>query len=740
MKTISARTFCFDLPAPFAVVELEGDVLRAECTERPFLMQPPELNLARVALADYDEFAGESFDERLRASLSDLGDLTFFDPLELEVEGRPCTFHQAEVVWAGPERQAKVFYLIGARPIDSSSAYLMRAFCEVEHKPEFVPLLLSAFGSLRRARQFRIDGKELQGRLDAEISELDHALAASLTASTAGLSSELAEEDLAGFRLRAYGIHHHGLPAGTFGFDLGYCDDLGISLRNEGWNFALEFCGQLVMEGGWLRLEGHLTGPMESAPRFEVLIQQPFEPANLDWSNYRFGGLAEAGGADPRQVCHLELDGEDDIGRFLYLRSLRLRRGEGPLPPVLSNLVELESLEVWDRTLPGLPDLSRLTRLQSLSVNHCQLPATGPSLWRLPNLAYLSLEYNCLTEVPAEVDLPELVSLELSHNLLTTLPERLATQPKLEFLSLEENPLESLPEPYNQVKTLDLSVEDKLRLLDYSYPGLEPWDDSVFWVQSDAELMEEWKARITEAGFEEQSEMLCALARKSVSLEPAEEGDAWEVGCTRFGGWPDLPATLEYPRFVSHEQEYAYEFVAQLDCARLAPLQDYLPRQGHLYFFLDTIHQLAPLVIYTREAPVTGTRFQLGAKDFFDFPSPPSQPHRVEAWQNASLPNSWSPELGDDQGLFEEMIDCLVGEDPLRCHELNSYVFTALETPELQAALALRGNPEDWMVLLKVGSLGEFNWGEGGELFFVIHKSALAACDFSRIYCNFESS
>lgn len=740
MKTISARTFCLDLPAPFEVVELEGDVLRAECGQRPFVMQPPELNLARVALTDYDEFVGDSFEERVRASLTELGDLTFFDPLEVEVEGRPCTFQQAEVVWPGPDRQAKVFYLIGARPLDGFSAYLMRAFCEVEHKPEFVPLFMTAFGSLGRVRQFRIDGKELEGRLDAEVSELDHALAASLTASTAGLCDELVEEDLAGFRLRAYGIHQRGLPTGTFSFDLGYCDDLGISLRNEGWNFALEFSGQLVMEGGWLRLEGCLTAPIESAPRFDVLIQQPFDPSTLDWTNYRFCTLAEASSADPAGVCHLELEGEDDLDRFPNLRTLRLRRGEGPLPSGLSNLVQLESVEVWDRPLSALPDLSRLTRLERLSVNHCQLAATGPSLWRLPKLAYLSLEYNSLTEVPDEVDLPELVSLELSHNLLTTLPERLALQPRLEFLSLEENPLESLPEPYNQVKTLDLSVEDKLRLLDYSYPGLEPWDDAVFWAQSDAELSDEWKARIAEAGFEEHSEMLCALARKSISLEPIEEGDPWQVGCTRFGGWPDLPASLPYPRFESHQQEYAYEFVAQLDCSQLAPWQDYLPREGHLYFFLDTLHQLTPLVLYTREPPVSGAGLQLGAGDFFDFPSPPYEPHRVEAWQNASLPNSWAPELAEDQELFEEMIDCLVGEDPLRCHEINSYVFTALETPELQASLALRGHPEDWMVLLKVGSLGQFNWGDGGELFFVIHKSALAQEDFSRVYCNFESS
>ncbi|MCA9791938.1 MAG: DUF1963 domain-containing protein [Candidatus Eremiobacteraeota bacterium] len=734
-----ARTFSLDLPAELVSLEVEGDRLRAECGERDFVMQPPELNLARVALADYDEFEGSTFEERLRASLTELGELTFFDPLEIEVDGRSCLLQQAEVVWDWPDRQAKVFYLIGALPLDQTSAYLMRAFCEVGHKPEFVPLFMDAFRSLRRVRQFRVDGNQLAGHLEAEISELDHALAVSLTAPAAGLPADLSEEDLVGFRLRAHGIYRRGVPVGVFEFDLGYCEDLGISLSNEGWNYSLEFTGSLTLGGGWLRLEGHLTAPLASAPRYEILIAQPFELAPLDWSVYRFGTLAETDGADPASVCHLELEGEDTIGNFANLRSLRLRRGEGPLPAVLSNLTQLESLEVWDRPLTTLPDLSRLTRLHRVSLNHCDLATTPASLWRLPRLTYLNLEYNRLTELPAAVDLPELISLELANNLLTTLPEQLALAPKLEFLSLEENPLESLPTAYNEVKTLDLSMEDKLRLLDFSYPGLEPWDDSVYWVQADPELVADWKARIAEAGFEEQSDALCALARKSVSLEPLEEAAA-TVGCTRFGGWPDLPASIAYPRFVHHEQEYAFEFIAQLDCAELASLQAYLPRQGHLYFFIDTVHQLTPLVLYSLEQPVSGAGTALTAEDFFDFSSPPSTPHRVEAWQNASLPNTWAPEFIEDQDLFEEMIDCLVGEDPLRCHELNSYVFTQHESPELQAALALRGNPEDWMVLLKVGSLGGFNWGDAGELFFVIHKSALQKCDFSRVYCNLESS
>jgi uncharacterized protein YwqG len=72
--------------------------------------------------------------------------------------------------------------------------------------------------------------------------------------------------------------------------------------------------------------------------------------------------------------------------------------------------------------------------------------------------------------------------------------------------------------------------------------------------------------------------------------------------------------------------------------------------------------------------------------------------------------------------------------------EINSYVFTQHESPELQAALSKKGKPEEWMNLLKVSSRGSFQWGDAGDLTFVIHKSDLLKKDFSNIFCTMESS
>ncbi len=65
---------------------------------------------------------------------------------------------------------------------------------------------------------------------------------------------------------------------------------------------------------------------------------------------------------------------------------------------------------------------------------------------------------------------------------------------------------------------------------------------------------------------------------------------------------------------------------------------------------------------------------------------------------------------------------------------VNGYVFTQHENPELQVASALKCNPEDWTVLLRVPSAGDFQWGDVGDLFFMIHKSDLARANFSNVF------
>lgn len=105
--------------------------------------------------------------------------------------------------------------------------------------------------------------------------------------------------------------------------------------------------------------------------------------------------------------------------------------------------------------------------------------------------------------------------------------------------------------------------------------------------------------------------------RNSVDFYHGAEDDQTALGNHRLGGLPDLPVDIPYPSVgitedtlleyeecwqegedekdvcifpwddVTQSYRVPLEFIAQLDCCALAPLQDYLPREGTLFFFLE---------------------------------------------------------------------------------------------------------------------------------------------------------
>ncbi|KHN55699.1 DUF1963 domain-containing protein [Pectobacterium fontis] len=110
---------------------------------------------------------------------------------------------------------------------------------------------------------------------------------------------------------------------------------------------------------------------------------------------------------------------------------------------------------------------------------------------------------------------------------------------------------------------------------------------------------------------------IAGTLRSSIDFYHGAEDDQSVLGHHRLGGLPDLPADMSYPCtnvdkdtllkdeecwqedeneegiciFPWDDRTQAYrvplEFIAQLDCADLAPLQEYLPREGTLFFFLE---------------------------------------------------------------------------------------------------------------------------------------------------------
>jgi uncharacterized protein YwqG len=218
---------------------------------------------------------------------------------------------------------------------------------------------------------------------------------------------------------------------------------------------------------------------------------------------------------------------------------------------------------------------------------------------------------------------------------------------------------------------------------------------------------------------------------------------------------------VPYPTFIHNyegETEYKYEFIGQINCGAIAHLQDYLPRKGILYFFLETLHNLyggqsnpcKVMYIEDEASLASGKRFDFQTDDFYEM-FELYRAFKVNVTPQLSLPAFYSIYtnaylLGEKykvEDFDDEKIDSL--EESFRIafpydYAINSYGFTQHESPELQASLLLRGRPEDWTILLKVASAGDMQWGDAGELFFVIHKSDLAKGDFSNVFVTLESS
>jgi uncharacterized protein YwqG len=228
---------------------------------------------------------------------------------------------------------------------------------------------------------------------------------------------------------------------------------------------------------------------------------------------------------------------------------------------------------------------------------------------------------------------------------------------------------------------------------------------------------------------------------------------------------PDLPKNIAYPTFGDKGDgtPYLYEFLAQINCELIAELQDYLPRTGMLYFFLETIHNVygakhnVVKVIYCSDGKnlVSGQQLIFHEDDYYEMFEPCYKSFKADARSTISLPDFSESRLntylfsGDAESLKNERA-FLRSEalsafssailDLASCeHEINAYACHQNESPEHEASLILKGNPKDWVILLTVSSAEDFRWSDSGDLFFVIHKSDLAKQNFSNVFCTFDS-
>lgn len=586
------------------------------------------------------------------------------------------------------------------------------------------------------------------------------------------------------FVIPALGIYKSDAPEGALHFEEDKQQTPYLSMNRDRFQYSLKFYGDVIFKDGWMAVLGHLKPSWGDEPNFPVTIYRKIDTTHLNWERYCFTSVEEAAGAPVEWVKKLVLINPafDKLPKAFYRLkalqhveiSVKWPVEKHPLERLddkLLDLSELEYLVIINSHLVRIPEyMDKLTKLKHCSFAGGDLSRVPAHLMDMPSLEYLNLNNNQLSDISV-FNLPNLTFLHLANNRLKTLPENLLALPKIEKINASGNPFSFLPAAFSDFKGLELDMKSKQQLLDNTYRdadgnGPVNWNDELFFAQHDPALIAAVDEIIAKNELSEHKDALRALVKRAIGFNHSGEEDYARTGNHRFGGMPDLPADIAYPEYFDeyHKRHYKYEFIAQINCEALTPLQEYLPRKGTLFFFLETIHNLGSRdrhtpckVLYVEDSStlLSGGRFTFAEEDFFELEGGRYAAHKADAAVKNSAPAFYSwhsnqhifrgvarPLLQEEELLeelyetFEEPVQFLAESD----HEINGYGFTQHESPELQAALACKGNPEDWTILLTVKSRGDFQWGDAGELFFVIHKSDLAKRDFRKVYVTIESS
>lgn len=431
-----------------------------------------------------------------------------------------------------------------------------------------------------------------------------------------------------------------------------------------------------------------------------------------------------------------------------HLRDLALGNNSiCEMPAEVGRMACLEALRLGQNKIVKIPDeIGSLARLKSLGLSSNRIEALPTSICDLECLRYLGLDSNRLQNLPTGIGrLVKLESLSLDFNCLTTLPESICRLSSLKRLSIQHNPLESLPVGLSSMSETQVALESTKRRLymDWSYsPSEKPpqieLDQLGLFVAAQSPLHASLAIAVEKAGFSKYLPLVETVARDAVMIESTVPDHYEDMSCSRLGGFPDLPDPSFFPRT---DDEY-WCFLAQLNLAEIASLNSYLPRSGLLSFFIDsTESQEGKVLFFPEGADRFVTVRHEGAELMFDPDDDYTEkPHRVRFSRAYSLPHV--PPSG-----ISEKLDC---DNYERCRELtgnadhgiNCYTYTQHESPSEQAADKLKGLPEEWVPLLKLGwdvNVGFCFW-DAGTLTFSIHREDLRREDFSKVHLSLESS
>jgi len=284
---------------------------------------------------------------------------------------------------------------------------------------------------------------------------------------------------------------------------------------------------------------------------------------------------------------------------------------------------------------------------------------------------------------------------------------------------------------------------------------------------------DEFIAALAEAGLGRMAEQIGRFARPCCRIERTlVPEDRIQVGASKFGGSPDVPAGFAWPQVEGPSGPEAMEFVGQVRLADLpVPLPEPVPREGLLSFF--TRWDEGRVFYYP-----DGTALQRTTG-----PNPPVEAPPSGFWQRVrtgltrnpdprhtyrACSMTFAPALSPVDGgssTFgtldlsepdsEAYIDlCESVWDGAAKHQLFGHASPVQNEMELECDFHRRGEKErwdlpperfiaaarDWVLLLQVdsddGKDGPgWMWGDLGMVYFWIHREDLAARAFDKIVC-----
>lgn len=249
------------------------------------------------------------------------------------------------------------------------------------------------------------------------------------------------------------------------------------------------------------------------------------------------------------------------------------------------------------------------------------------------------------------------------------------------------------------------------------------------------------------------------------------------VGASKFGGRPDVPADFVWPVFETDTREddqvkeRPLAFLAQFDCAQLAPLdpEGLLPKEGLLSFFYELESQrwgydpkdAGCARVFWFEGPLAPAEFPAELAEDFRLPEMAAQlsgATDAPDFQDAcpALEYPWTAndyrifdqarrELGMDYPANRSQLlgwpDIIQNNMTLQCELISRgyYLGGSWEKIPLEERSALRTpSVRDWQLLFQLDTVenGDFElmFGDCGRIYFYIRREDLAQRRFDRVW------